>query len=214
MVNNSEFRERLRSQRVLAIVRGHDVEASLQALHTLAEVGIQLAEISLTGFNAFETISRATKELSNRMCIGAGTVLNPTDLNRALAAGANFVVSPCASNAMTEAADIGVARVPGAFSPTEVYSAWSHNPAAVKLFPASSLSPSYISALLDPFPGLHLMPVGGVAIEEIKSWLDAGAIAVGIGSPLLGDAADGGDLEKLAERARQLLHEISRAVGL
>ncbi|HEY0497716.1 MAG TPA: bifunctional 4-hydroxy-2-oxoglutarate aldolase/2-dehydro-3-deoxy-phosphogluconate aldolase, partial [Kutzneria sp.] len=93
----------------------------------------------------------------------------------------------------------------GALTPTEIESAVSVGAEAVKLFPASLGGPAYLSALRQPFPDVPFVPVGGVGLAETESYLAAGAIAVGVGSPLVGDAAAGGDLSALAERAARFV---------
>jgi 2-dehydro-3-deoxyphosphogluconate aldolase/(4S)-4-hydroxy-2-oxoglutarate aldolase len=90
-------------------------------------------------------------------------------------------------------------------TPTEVHSAMDRGAAAIKLFPASLGGPRYLSALRDPFPGVPFVPVGGVDADAARDYLGRGAVAVGVGSPLVGDAASGGDLAALRERARAYL---------
>jgi 2-dehydro-3-deoxyphosphogluconate aldolase/(4S)-4-hydroxy-2-oxoglutarate aldolase len=97
----------------------------------------------------------------------------------------------------------GIASYPGALTPTEIHTAWSAGASAVKLFPAGSLGPGHLKAVRAPLPDIPLVPTGGIGIDTVGSWLDAGAHAVGLGGPLIGDAlAPDGDLSALALRAR------------
>ena len=100
---------------------------------------------------------------------------------------------------------------PGAFTPTEIYAAMTAGAAAVKVFPAGGLGPGYLRDIRGPLPGARIMPTGGIKIEDVADWLAAGAVAVGLGSPLIGDAASGGDLRKLAARARQAVSAVAIA---
>ncbi|AUG81184.1 aldolase [Kitasatospora sp. MMS16-BH015] len=182
--------------RTLAIVRGRDREAALRTVLTLAEEGLTASEVSLTTADALWVIERARRSLGPSALLGAGTVLTAADAARAAEAGASFLVTPGITD--TES------RLPhliGAFTPTEVIEAGRRGALAVKLFPASLGGPAYLSALRAPFPEVPFLPVGGVDAASAAAYLAAGAVAVGVGSPLIGDAADGGDLAALRTRA-------------
>ncbi|WP_214401651.1 bifunctional 4-hydroxy-2-oxoglutarate aldolase/2-dehydro-3-deoxy-phosphogluconate aldolase [Pseudonocardia lacus] len=198
-----DLRGRLAEHPVLAIVRGDDADAALRTVLALAEEGIGLVEVSLTTAGAFGVIERAVAELGER--VGAGTVLTRDDAVRARDAGAAFALTPALGPGVDAALELGLPVVAGAFTPTEVLAAVRAGAAAVKVFPASVHGPAYLRALRDPFPGVDLVPVGGVGVGDVRPYLDAGALAVGAGGPLVGDAARGGDLAALRERARAFL---------
>jgi 2-dehydro-3-deoxyphosphogluconate aldolase/(4S)-4-hydroxy-2-oxoglutarate aldolase len=105
----------------------------------------------------------------------------------------------------------GVPCLPGALTPSEVVAVWNAGAAAVKLFPASIGGAQYLRDIRAPLPDIPLIPTGGVGIDDVAGYLEAGAVAVGLGSPLFGDALTDGDLGKLAARATRLLREVSRA---
>lgn len=189
----------------MAIVRGNDPDASLASLLTLAEEGVALAEVSLTGQRALQVLARARRELGAGAPLGAGTVVTGADAEAAAQAGASFLVSPALGEGMARGAELGLPVLPGAFTPTEVAAAHQVMGGPVKVFPASLGGPAYIKALTAPFPAIPLVAVGGVSLDEAGSYLDAGAVAVAVGSPLLGDAPDGGDQQDLRKRARGLL---------
>jgi 2-dehydro-3-deoxyphosphogluconate aldolase/(4S)-4-hydroxy-2-oxoglutarate aldolase len=130
-------------------------------------------------------IKKAKSDFGNSIHIGAGTVCTMNDLQKALEVGADFIVTPIVDKDVIEkcvATKIPV--FPGAFSPTEIYTAWSLGASMVKVFPISQLGPAYIQSIKGPFPQIKLMPTGGVELEDIKSYKEAGASAFGIGSPM------------------------------
>lgn len=195
--------ELLRARRLLAIVRGSDRDASLRAVCVLVEEGAALVEVSLTGKDALEVIAAARAELGPDAPLGAGTVLTARDAVAAREAGADFVVTPGLGAGLDEAHRLGLPTLAGALTPSEIIAARASGATAVKVFPADTLGgPRYLRALRGPFPDVPLVPVGGVDAEAAEAYLAGGAMAVGVGSPLLGDAADGGALDALRERAR------------
>lgn len=199
------FAAELRARRLLAIVRGTSPVAALRTVEVLAASGVRLIEISLTSADAFGVLAGARRSLGPDAMLGAGTVLSADEAVRAVDAGASFLVTP----AVVPDVAGGVPVVMGAFTPTEVAAAMRLGAAAVKVFPASAGGASYLRALRDPFPSVPFVPVGGVTITAAGEYLAAGAFAVGVGSPLIGDAASGGDLDSLRSRIGQW-----RAAGL
>ncbi|SCE82207.1 2-keto-3-deoxy-phosphogluconate aldolase [Micromonospora coriariae] len=198
--------DELRTHRLLAIVRGPDPAAALSAVLTLAESGVALVEVSLTGADALGTIRRARAALGPDFALGAGTVLSVEDARAAADAGAGFLVTPAVAPSVTEGGRLGLPVLAGALTPSEVVQANNAGAAAIKLFPAGSMGgPDYLGALRDPFPGTAFVPVGGVDADGARRYLDRGAVAVGVGSPLLGDAVRGGDPAALRERAAVFL---------
>jgi 2-dehydro-3-deoxyphosphogluconate aldolase / (4S)-4-hydroxy-2-oxoglutarate aldolase len=204
-VTGEGFLAALRQSRLLAIVRGTDAGACVRTALTLVDEGVTLLEVSLTSADAGDVLRRVVAEAGGRAVVGAGTVLSGDDAHRARDAGAAFVVTPALGEGVTAAAGLGMPVLAGAMTPTEVLAAVNAGAAAVKLFPAGSLGPGYVTALRGPFPGVPLVPVGGVGRREAGTYLRAGAVAVGAGGPLTGDAPDGGDLAALRTRARDFL---------
>lgn len=192
----------LTEHRLLAIVRGPDREAALNTVLTLAEEGVRLTEVSLVTAGALEVIREARAALGPGAHLGAGTVVTADDARRAAEAGASFLVTPAVSEAVGAGAALGLPVLAGALTPTEVVAACAAGAAAIKLFPASLGGVRHLRALRDPFPGIPFVPVGGVGPAEAADYLAAGAVAVGVGSPLVGDAAAGGDLDALRARVR------------
>ncbi|WP_169983963.1 bifunctional 4-hydroxy-2-oxoglutarate aldolase/2-dehydro-3-deoxy-phosphogluconate aldolase [Microbispora sp. H10836] len=195
----------LGARRLLAIVRGDDPVAALRSIDVLAEEGVTLMEVSLSGAGALPVIRKAASSLGADVHLGAGTVLTARDAVAARDAGATFVVTPGLGEGVDEALRLGLPVLAGALTPTEVIAATARGAAAVKLFPASAGGASYLRALRDPFPAVPFVPVGGVGLDSVHDYLEAGAVAVGLGSPLLGDAPRGGDLDGLRRRVRKAL---------
>ena len=195
----------LRARRALAIVRGTNRCAALRCIEVLVDEGLDLVEVSLTAEIAVGVIADAVARFGNATRIGAGTVRTPTQLDAALAAGATFVVTPGVGAGARAALERGVDCLPGVLTPTELEAGLEAGFDVLKLFPASLGGPAYLRALRDPYPDAPLVPVGGVGLDAVGDYLDAGALGVGIGGPLLGDAPRGGSLPALRERARALV---------
>ncbi|WP_028801295.1 bifunctional 4-hydroxy-2-oxoglutarate aldolase/2-dehydro-3-deoxy-phosphogluconate aldolase [Streptomyces sp. 142MFCol3.1] len=193
----------LAAQRLVAIVRGGDADAALHTVLTLAEEGVELVEVSLSGADALTVIARAREVLGPERPLGAGTVLTADDARAAHRAGANFVVTPGLGDGVRAARDLGLPVLAGVFTPTEIIAARAMGADALKVFPvAQAGGAAYLKALRGPFPETPFVPVGGVDEAAARACLAAGATAVGVGSPLVGDAADGGSLPALRDRAR------------
>jgi len=201
-----DLRAALAAHRLVAIVRGTDPEAAVRTVLTLAEEGVELIEVSLSGADALSVIERARKAFGPDRPLGAGTVLTADDARAAHQAGANFAVTPGLGEGIGAAHELGLPVLAGAMTPTEILAARTVGVAALKIFPAAQAGgPAYLKALRGPFPHEVFVPVGGVDETAARAYLDAGATAVGVGSPLVGDAADGGSLTALRDRARALL---------
>jgi 2-dehydro-3-deoxyphosphogluconate aldolase/(4S)-4-hydroxy-2-oxoglutarate aldolase len=205
-LRDTDLRTALAAHRLLAIVRGTDPEAAVRTVLTLAEEGVELIEVSLTGTDALSVIERAHKELGPDRPLGAGTVLTVEDARAARRAGADFAVTPALGDGIREAHRLQLPVIAGVMTPTEILAARSFGAAALKIFPAAEAGgPAYLKALRGPFPHEVFVPVGGVDEVAARAYLDAGATAVGVGSPLVGDAADGGSLTALRARTRAFL---------
>ena len=203
--------ERLRASKLIAIVRGSDPQAALQTVLTIADEGIELIEVSLTTADATGILRRARDLLDDSTALGAGTVVSRDDASRAADAGAEFIVTPALGPGIAEARSRALPVIAGALTPSEIVEATNQGATAIKLFPASLGGVAYLRALRDPFPAVPFVPVGGVDADLARQYLAAGAIAVGIGSPLIGDAASGGSLDELRQRARQFLATVRDA---
>jgi 2-dehydro-3-deoxyphosphogluconate aldolase/(4S)-4-hydroxy-2-oxoglutarate aldolase len=199
---------------VVAILRAADAGRFLEVGRVLYEGGVRAVEVTLTSRGALEAFGRLSGELPGAAVLGVGTVRSVGDAELAVEAGATYLVAPdFRPEVVAWAVGNGVPVVPGALTPTEVAAAWAAGATAVKVFPVSAVGgPAYVKAVRAPLPEVPLVPTGGVGIDDIGAYLAAGAVAVGIGSPLLGDAGEpGGDLRGLAERARRAVAAAGRA---
>jgi len=200
------FLEEVAAVPVVAILRAADAGRFLEVGRVLYEAGVRAVEVTLTSAGALEALARLREELPADALLGVGTVRSAADAERAVGAGATYLIAPdFRPEVVTWAVERGVPVVPGALTPTEIAAAWGAGATAVKVFPVSAVGgPAYLKAVRAPLPEVPLVPTGGVGIDDIGAYLDAGAVAVGIGSPLLGDAGDpGGDLDALGGRARR-----------
>ncbi|WP_159618827.1 bifunctional 4-hydroxy-2-oxoglutarate aldolase/2-dehydro-3-deoxy-phosphogluconate aldolase [Ruania rhizosphaerae] len=197
---------------VMAILRGTSTERFNDICHVLVDAGITCLEITLSSLGAVDAITSVRSELPSTVDVGAGTVTTADEVRKVLDAGAGFIVSPSVElDVMGAAVDAGVPVYPGALTPTEIIRAWRAGASAVKLFPASAVGPSYLKDVSGPCPDIRLMPTGGIALDCIGDWIRAGALGVGLGGSLQGDAADGGDLAALAERAEKAVGQVRQA---
>jgi 2-dehydro-3-deoxyphosphogluconate aldolase / (4S)-4-hydroxy-2-oxoglutarate aldolase len=194
---------------VVAVLRAPSANGFAAVATVLVEAGITAIEVTLTSQGAIAAIAGLRRQLPAGVAIGAGTVLTADEAKASVDAGATFLVSPVLDRAL--AGSLGVPFYPGALTPTEVFTAVRDGAPLVKLFPASAVRPGYLKDLHGPLPGVRIMPTGGVGIDDIPAWLSAGASAVGLGGPLLGDAAAGGSLTALAVRARRAADAVALA---
>jgi 2-dehydro-3-deoxyphosphogluconate aldolase / (4S)-4-hydroxy-2-oxoglutarate aldolase len=171
---------------IVAVVRAPDPAGLVGVIRALAAGGVTVAEVTLTVPNALEVIREAKEALGDSVLLGAGTVLDPETCRAALLAGAEFIVAPTL--------DLEVIRLcrrydklvmPGAFTPTEVLTAWEAGADVVKVFPAEVVGPAFFKALRGPLPQVRLMPTGGVDLNTAADFLKAGACCLGIGSQLV-----------------------------
>lgn len=195
----------LTAARLLAIIRGTDARASVDTALALVDEGITHLEVALTTPDALGVISRVVAEVGDAVTIGAGTVLTADDVARVRDAGATFAVTPAVVPSIVECARLDFPVLAGAFTPTEAYSAMQQGALAIKLFPASVGGPGFLKAVRDPFPEIPFFAVGGVTLDTVAQYAAVGAVGLGLGGPLIGDAASGGDLTALRDRARAFL---------
>jgi 2-dehydro-3-deoxyphosphogluconate aldolase/(4S)-4-hydroxy-2-oxoglutarate aldolase len=199
---------------VIAILRGRRAEHLDRVLDTLVEAGVASLEVTLNTPGALACLRRASGSLPAGVRLGVGTVRRVSDVDEAVAAGATFVVCPHTDPLI--AARVRQAEVdylPGAFTATEVVTAWSLGARAVKLFPARLGGPRYLRDLREPLDDVAFVPTGGVSVDSVAEWFAAGAAAVGVGGPLLADALETGDLRALRDRADRLLAAVTEVVG-
>jgi Entner-Doudoroff aldolase len=210
-LNSELVMQTLGQSRLIAILRGDFEGKELDIAGALIEGGFRAMEVSIVSKEYKTVIARIAQSFGSRISLGAGTVLTVEQLNEVADAGATFIVSPDSNDAVIAATrKLGCASFPGAFTPTEIVSAFHAGADAVKLFPASTLGPGFVRAVRAAMPGIKLIPTGGVALNNVEHWFGAGAWAVAIGSELV-DASTvrSADWGHLAERARSFTGAVS-----
>jgi 2-dehydro-3-deoxyphosphogluconate aldolase / (4S)-4-hydroxy-2-oxoglutarate aldolase len=186
---------------MVAILRNIPSDRLMSIAKCMITSGISTMEITVNTPGAFDSIQSLQDKYGAKLNIGAGTVCNLNDMHGALDAGAQFIVMPiCDEDVINYCVIHKIPVFPGAYTPTEIYKAWQMGASMVKVFPASDLGPRYIRDVLAPLNEIKLMPTGGVTMENIGSFFEAGAKAVGIGGGIvpkkLIDAEDWKGLEK------------------
>lgn len=190
---------------VIAVLRAREARDYDRVVDVLAENGVRSIELTLSTPGTFEYLPTLLARTGTDVEIGIGTIVNTEQVQRAIDAGANYLVTPIMNLdvvALAVANDVPV--FPGGLTPTELYSGWAAGATAVKIFPAETVGPQFGGHLRGPFPELQFVPSGGISLEHVSAWLQAGATAVSLGGPLVGDALKGGSLDALAGRARQV----------
>jgi 2-dehydro-3-deoxyphosphogluconate aldolase / (4S)-4-hydroxy-2-oxoglutarate aldolase len=206
--------DRLRTSRVIAVLRAPHASALAPVCDVLVEEGILSLELTLTTPELFDSLSGLVDRYAEVADVGVGTVLSTADAFRAIDSGASYLVTPTMNLEVIELAlQQRIAIFPGGFSPTELAAGWAAGATAVKIFPAETVGAGYLKHLRGPFPDLQAVPSGGVDLNATKQWLAAGAAAVSIGGPLLGDALAGGDHSELRRRCRAVTAAVAEAVS-
>lgn len=198
---------------IVAVVRAPNAEAALGAVRAVLAGGVRAVEITFTVPAADEIIGRLAGELGGEVLLGAGTVTTLEQAKRALAAGAEFLVSPGFDpEVVSFTLEAGRPFYPGVLTPSEILAARKLGVDLLKIFPAGRLGPSYLKDLQGPFPGIKLMPTGGIDVGNAADYLLAGAVALGVGGKLVDKGAiAAGNWGVLTETARALT-EIVRGV--
>jgi 2-dehydro-3-deoxyphosphogluconate aldolase / (4S)-4-hydroxy-2-oxoglutarate aldolase len=196
--------------KIVAIIRNANPKDVLKIANALYEGGVKVLEITLNSPNALTVIEELSSELGDQIVVGAGTVLDPETARSALLAGAKFILSPTLNiETIKMTKRYGAVSIPGAFTPTEILTAYENGGDIIKVFPAS-IGPSYIKDIRGPLPHIPLLPTGGVDLDNIKEFLHAGAVGFGIGSALVNTKNEVTDayLEGLTKKARQFVSAV------
>ena len=201
--------ERIGAEKIIPIIRSDAVKNLLDLVDGLSGVGLSILEITMTTPGALEQLADLRVKRP-ALTLGAGTVLEPSVVRDAASAGAQFVVSPTFDPDLIDAArSAGVPIIAGTFTPTEAQNAWAAGADLVKIFPASTLGPGFLKALLAPLPHLRLVPTGGLNPSNAADFLDAGAYAVCLGGALIDrESLRTGDYTAVIGRAADLVKRV------
>ena len=202
---------KVREVGLIPIVRTPSTEDAVRAAEAILAAGIGIAEITMTVPDALGVLKKVAGDFGDKVLLGAGTVLDGKSCEAAIAAGAEFIVTPSLQLDVIEtAARLGRACFPGALTPTEVLAAWRAGADMVKVFPCGPAGgPSYIKALRGPFPHIPYVPTGGVTLESTPQYFKAGAAAVAVGGELCDlKALKAGNVEAVVNNARKFLEAV------
>jgi 2-dehydro-3-deoxyphosphogluconate aldolase/(4S)-4-hydroxy-2-oxoglutarate aldolase len=181
-----EVLQNIKASGVCAIVRGTSPESLCKIAEALIAGGVKAIEVTFNTPGADEMIKELVKKYGNELMVGAGTVLDPETAKVAIAAGAQFILSPSLNlEVMRICQRYSVLPVPGVCTPTEILTAWENGAQVVKIFPAGALGASYIKQVKGPFNHIDMMVVGGINVNNIGEYVKAGACSAGIGSELV-----------------------------
>ncbi|HLC01908.1 MAG TPA: bifunctional 4-hydroxy-2-oxoglutarate aldolase/2-dehydro-3-deoxy-phosphogluconate aldolase, partial [Anaerolineales bacterium] len=198
---------------VIAIVRFDRSEDLIQVARAIQVGGVRAIEFTMTTPNAIQIIQQSVREFGEDVLLGAGTVLDAETARAAILAGAEFIVAPTLNPAVIEVCRrYSKVVIPGAFTPTEILTAWECGADFVKVFPAEFGGPAYFKAVLAPLPQVKLVPVGGVSLETAGDFIRAGAAAVAVGSNLVKKSAIAAKrFDELTELARSFAEAVRTA---
>src|SRR5882672_10197525 len=171
---------------IVAVVRSRDSQQLVEVARALADGGVTVIEITMSVPNALEVLGRVRQALGDRVLLGAGTVLDAETARAVLLAGAEDIVAPTVNLEVIRLCQrYDKLVMPGAFTPTEILSAWEAGADIVKVFPADVVGPAFFKAIKGPLPQIRVMPTGGVDLTTAASFLKAGACCLGIGGQLV-----------------------------
>ncbi|MGD2272595.1 MAG: bifunctional 4-hydroxy-2-oxoglutarate aldolase/2-dehydro-3-deoxy-phosphogluconate aldolase [Desulfobacterales bacterium] len=199
---------------VLPVVRAESAKEVFDAIEALMKGGIPIAEITMTTPNATTIIEKLLRKFGERLIVGAGTVTNISQCLEALDVGSQFIVTPILNiDIIRRCRELNVCVIGGAFTPTEILTTWQAGADAVKIFPAVAVDgPKYLQMIHQPLPNIHLVPTGGVNLENLPKFLKAGALFVGAGGDLVSpEALKIGNTELIVEKARKYRFAIQKA---
>jgi 2-dehydro-3-deoxyphosphogluconate aldolase/(4S)-4-hydroxy-2-oxoglutarate aldolase len=202
--------EAIAQQRIVPVLRNCDPDDAIATGRACAQAGMRVIELT----QSIPDVGSAVRALVEQddLIVGVGTVVEPDQVRANVGVGARFIVSYAFDERVVETAlELGVAVIPGALTATEVARCRHAGASAVKLFPARLIEPSYLGDLRAVMPGIEFMVTGGIpsTAEGIRPWLDAGALAVGVGSALGSAGEDGAD--EVARRCHEVLEHVSAA---
>jgi 2-dehydro-3-deoxyphosphogluconate aldolase/(4S)-4-hydroxy-2-oxoglutarate aldolase len=198
---------------VVAVIRAPSKEVLVDIATALLAGGVPAIEVTMSTPKAIAGIEMLADKLGDKAVVGVGTCIDAATARDAIAAGAQFVVSPAFDPQVVETTRrYGKISIPGAYTPSEILRAWTAGADVVKVFPATTLGPGYFKDILAPLPQLKLTPTGGVDIKTTPEWIKAGAVFVGAGTALVSkDAMAKGDWNAITNNAKAFVEAVKVA---
>lgn len=212
-MSRAESVQRVLDLGIVSIIRADSGEQLVDVAKALYEGGIDVIEVTFTVPGVLDIIAEVKKHLGDKILLGAGTVLDTETARAAILAGAEFIVTPTVKPDVIQLCNrYSKAVMPGAFTPTEVLTAWEAGADIVKIFPADIGGPAHLKAIHGPLPQIKLMPTGGVDLQTLSGFIKAGACAVGLGSALVEKrAVEAGDMNRIRTLAEQYVAAVKQA---
>jgi len=200
---------------LVAVVRSRDSQLLVDVVRALVAGGVTVVEITMSVPNALDVLKQVRHALGDQVLLGAGTVLDPETAKAVLLAGAEYIVSPTINlDVIRLCRRYDKLVMPGAFTPTEILTAWEAGADIVKVFPAEVVGPAFFKAMRGPLPQIRLMPTGGVDLTTASAFLKAGACCLGVGSQLIEpDAVAKGDFNRIHDLAQQYVSLVKQFRG-
>lgn len=198
---------------VVAVIRAKSKDQLIDITSALLEGGVPSIEVTMSTPKAIAGIEQLADKFGDKALVGVGTVIDAATARDAIAAGAQFVVSPITDpEVIATTVRYGKVMIPGAFTPTEILRAWTLGGDVIKVFPATALGPQYFKDILAPLPQLKLTPTGGVDQKTVGAWIKAGAVCVGAGSSLVSkEALANNDWKAITAAAKQFVDAVKAA---
>ena len=212
--NISRVFDQLIDSGVVAVMRGADADTIIDVATALHDGGVTAYEITADNANAAALINEVRASFrDSEVTVGAGTVLDSPTAQEMITSGAEFIVGPTFDPDILEICNRhGTLVAPGILSPTEALNAYEAGADLLKVFPAATVGPTHLSSIAGPLPHLPLMPTGGINIDNVADYIEAGAAVVGAGGALMNtDAIAAGDFESITETAEMFTQEIETA---
>lgn len=196
---------------IIAVIRAESAEIAIKIADAVRIGGIEAIEITMTVPGAIEVIKEVKRSFSpEEVIIGAGTVLDSETARACILAGAEYIVSPHLNKEVVKVAKrYDKIVVPGAMTIKEVVEGMESGADAIKIFPSSLFGPNIIKAIKDPLPHANLIPTGGVSLENVDQWIEAGSLAVGVGGALTKQALKNNDFDLLTKIAANFVEKIA-----
>lgn len=210
MTGRHERLAQLLESKVIAVIRMTDTARLAEVIAAIRKGGVDFVEITMSVPHAIDVLREVSQAVGGQAVLGAGTILDPETARLAILAGAEYIVSPVLNiDVIHMAHRYDKLALPGAFTPTEILTAWEAGADVVKVFPATALGPGYLKDVRGPLPQVKLCPTGGVTVDNAGEFIAAGASCVGIGTNLLDKKAiAAGNYDLLTERARQIVANV------
>jgi 2-dehydro-3-deoxyphosphogluconate aldolase/(4S)-4-hydroxy-2-oxoglutarate aldolase len=207
---SEQFLAEVKQRKIVAIVRLEAYTHAVEVARALSAGGITMVEFTLTGTGAYEAIQKTRTTLGDRVIVGVGTVLTVEQAEASLAAGSQFAVTPAVRpDVIRTYNQAGVPIISGAFTPTEILTAYEAGADIIKLFPSRLVGPQYLRDVRGPLPHIPFIPTGGISPETAKAYLQAGAVGVGIGGNLVSEqAVRAQDWDAITRNARACVEAI------